>query len=427
MEKILGRKFAELSEATRNKLPDLRVRRQKLYTPPDATLLKQTHSICPTCYNIVTADVGYDEQGVWMYKRCPEHGDFKGFIESDVEFYRLMMNRAPVPRMPYNVIVIPVTHQCNLDCALCFVPKRDRHDLSLAKIKKIIDNFSGQYVCVSGGEPTLRDDLPEIIRYICAKGKNAQLFTNAIKLADCDYLKLLMDAGLRDCLFSFNGFSDGVFEKINNKPLLDIKLKAMQNCIDQDMNIALSPTVFKDLNEEDIAPLVKFCLENMPQIYELRVRGACRVGRHSKVSPLPTSQLAALIADALNLEMASLLAEFEPEDCYHSVIQHNIHGVFKEGGNGTEFIGWNPGHFARDCTMEELTQGFVDAIREEKAVNLPDHRILDRYKYLAINVWGWPDAGNLDFQEIHSHGVYHLYDNRKPLNFCEAVLVAEQL
>jgi len=51
----------------------------------------------------------------------------------------------------------------------------------------------------------------------------------------------------------------------------------------------------------------------------------------------------------------------------------------------------------------------------------------DRFRLLEINTWGWPDASNIDFYEIQSHGVYHLYNNAIPMNFCEAMLRAEQL
>ena len=46
---------------------------------------------------------------------------------------------------------------------------------------------------------------------------------------------------------------------------------------------------------------------------------------------------------------------------------------------------------------------------------------------LEFNAWGWPDTSNIDFQEIQSIGLQHVFDNRVPMNFFEAVLRAESL
>ncbi len=426
MADSIGKKFYELTPTERDALPDLQPRRRKI-APPSAKLLKKTHSVCPRCSAVITADVCEEDDAIWMYKRCDEHGPFKGLVDSDVDFYKRVMNKAPIRRKPYDMFVIPVTHRCNLDCALCFVPKRDRDDLSLEQLKKIIDDFEGSWIGLSGGEPTLRDDLPDLLRHIRASGRTCQVLTNGIKFTDRSYLRQLVDAGLNDVLFSFNGFSDRFFQEINRKPLLDIKLEALQNCIEEGVQIALSPTIFRGLNEEDLVPLVGLCLDHAPSIYELRIRGACRVGRHETVAPLATSELLKAVAPALGSDAPGLMAGFDPASSYHSAIQFNIMGAFKVWNDEYELTDWGAGHFSIDKSLDDLACDFIAKVKKETSMRLSDEAILARYKFLSINVWGWPDSGNIDFQEIHSHGVYHLYNNARPMNFCEAVLAAESL
>jgi len=426
MKDVIGKKYFELDARERDALPDLVPKRRKL-APRSAKLIKKTHSVCPTCKAVISADVCEEEGAAVMYKRCAQHGESRGVIDPDVGFYRRVMNTAPVARKPYFAMVIPVTHRCNLDCALCFVPKRDRDDLSLEQLKAVIKATPGVNIGVSGGEPTLRDDLPDLIRWLKANDRHCQLISNGIKLADRSYVRQLVDAGLNECLFSFNGFSDKFFRVINGKPLLDIKLKALRNCVEEGIYVALSPTIFRDLNEEDLGPLLQLCLENNPGIFELRVRGACRVGRHGVMRPLATSELLDPMASALGVQPSKLVRELDRKCSYHAAIQFNMHGTFKEHPSEYELKRWDAGLFHRAKDLRQLGEEFVAWERQRSGAILSSEAILEQHKRLAINLWSWPDADNIDFQEIHGHGVYHLYDNSRPMNFCEAVLAAEQL
>mgnify|MGYP000169807040 CR=1 FL=1 len=73
MEKVIGTRFNQLEAEARAALPDMTPRRRKL-APTGAKLIKKTHSVCPTCGEIVTADVSERDGAAWMYKRCAAHG-----------------------------------------------------------------------------------------------------------------------------------------------------------------------------------------------------------------------------------------------------------------------------------------------------------------------------------------------------------------
>jgi len=85
-------------------------------------------------------------------------------------------------------------YSCRSRCIHCFTEgKRIVKDLTTNEIKKTVDLIErkGAMVVVSGGEPTDRDDLLEIIKYIKSKGFLVNLETNGIKLSDKEYLKKL--------------------------------------------------------------------------------------------------------------------------------------------------------------------------------------------------------------------------------------------
>jgi MoaA/NifB/PqqE/SkfB family radical SAM enzyme len=97
-----------------------------------------------------------------------------------------------------------------LDCAITYklpegVPleaaptKRVDQELTTEEWKSIIDkawSIGIPHILFTGGEPTLRDDLPELIRHAENNGQVTGLLTNGIKLGDTKYLNSLLQAGL---------------------------------------------------------------------------------------------------------------------------------------------------------------------------------------------------------------------------------------
>jgi len=85
------------------------------------------------------------------------------------------------------VAAIKVTQRCNLKCTHCTWVNKITNDLPLGDWKKIIDGLYKRgcgIVFIEGGEPTLRNDLSEIIGYIKAKGMFCVLFTNGTRCLD---------------------------------------------------------------------------------------------------------------------------------------------------------------------------------------------------------------------------------------------------
>lgn len=95
---------------------------------------------------------------------------------------------------PASVSLI-ITHRCNQRCVYCSLPERPAAEMTTAQIKRLIDEFRalGTYrFSVSGGEPLLREDLPEIIGHAKARGLLVNVNTNGALLpARIDALKEL--------------------------------------------------------------------------------------------------------------------------------------------------------------------------------------------------------------------------------------------
>jgi radical SAM protein with 4Fe4S-binding SPASM domain len=103
------------------------------------------------------------------------------------------------PSAPYRMD-LAVTYRCNNDCAHCYnARERDFPELTTQAWKGILDRLwelGVPHVVFTGGEATLRHDLPDLIAHAEANGQITGLNTNARRLADEKYVRQLVDAGL---------------------------------------------------------------------------------------------------------------------------------------------------------------------------------------------------------------------------------------
>lgn len=112
------------------------------------------------------------------------------------------------PRLAF----VKVNEACQLNCAYCNANKVKGPQLPTKKELKILDNLAGagiQMVNLTGGEPTLRDDLPEIISHSKELGMLTTLSTNGgIHLRDGSYWHNLAEAGLFGADLSYDGVGE---------------------------------------------------------------------------------------------------------------------------------------------------------------------------------------------------------------------------
>ena len=92
----------------------------------------------------------------------------------------------------FSNIVIDLTHRCNMECTNCYIPNRDIPDLDKEKLYDVLKKLPNRtYIRLIGAEPTMRDDLPEIIAKVKHLGHRPSVTTNGLKLAHLPYVKKL--------------------------------------------------------------------------------------------------------------------------------------------------------------------------------------------------------------------------------------------
>jgi uncharacterized radical SAM superfamily Fe-S cluster-containing enzyme len=184
--------------------------------------------------------------------------------------------------------LLEVTLRCHAGCAFCFAgshpDRKPDPDMSLIKswLESLLIGSASCNIQLSGGEPTLRNDLPEIV----ALGKSmgfelVQLNTNGLRLAiDPQFVESLKKAGLSSVFLQFDGTQDVVYRSLRGKPLLESKIAAIQNCRAQEIGVVLVPTIVPGINDCELGTILQFALDNLPTVRGVHFQPVSYFGRY---------------------------------------------------------------------------------------------------------------------------------------------------
>jgi hypothetical protein len=250
-------------------------------------VLATTESVCPECLARIPAQRVMRGDDVFLRKTCPEHGDFETIVwrgQPGLDDWA----RPKIPAHPSNPFtlvecgcpldcglcpdhrqqtccaLLEVTQRCNLRCPVCFADAGGSSDdppLSTIDFwyRRLLDLSGGPCnIYLSGGEPTLRDDLPQIIRMGRELGFSYfQLNTNGLRLAaEPEYLDALKEAGLSCVFLQFDGTDDRIYRQLRDVKLLDRKIATIEQCALAGVGVVLVPTLAPGVNVDNIGATV---------------------------------------------------------------------------------------------------------------------------------------------------------------------------
>ncbi len=257
--------------------------------------MKKTESICPECLKKIDAKVVQKNGKVELTKKCEEHGTFTATHWQSPKIYEFAekfdlfnrVNNAAKHDDPNNcphacglcshhlsktvIAVIDLTKKCDLFCPICFA-SFPQHTSSYEPDKQEIFKmltFLSQLdpkppaVLFSGGEPLLRDDLDEIIRFADERGFLSILATNGIRMTrQKDLAFKLKRSGLNIVYLQFDGLDNEVYEKLRGERFLEEKLKVIEVCRKYDIEVILVPTLIRGMNDKNVGSIIRFAAEN---------------------------------------------------------------------------------------------------------------------------------------------------------------------
>jgi radical SAM protein with 4Fe4S-binding SPASM domain len=154
------------------------------------------------------------------------------------------------PSAPYRMD-LAVTYQCNNDCHHCYNARsRDFQQISTQQWKTIIDNLWGvgiPHIVFTGGEPTLRKDLPELIAHAEKNGQITGLNTNGRRLSDKQYLQELVDAGLDHIQVTVESHDPNIHDRmVAARGAFQQTIKGLNNVLETPLHVMTNTTLLRD-------------------------------------------------------------------------------------------------------------------------------------------------------------------------------------
>ncbi|MGV9169118.1 MAG: PqqD family peptide modification chaperone [Promethearchaeia archaeon] len=168
---------------------------------------------------------------------------------------------------------IAVTYRCNNKCKFCYAysPYRKSGEMTTEEVKRVIDiivdDAKVPSLSFTGGEPTLRPDIFELIRHAREKGLRVNLITNGRICSDKEYVDRLVEAGLHSAQVSIEGSNADVHDSIVGVPgAFDETVQGIRNLRATDIYTHCNTTICR-LNVDDLENLVAFHAEELELTY----------------------------------------------------------------------------------------------------------------------------------------------------------------
>jgi uncharacterized radical SAM superfamily Fe-S cluster-containing enzyme len=335
------------------------------------TILSTTESVCPECLAVLPAERVRRDDAIYLRKTCPEHGTFEtvvwrgadsyaGWARPKIPAYPERPGTAVTHGCPYDcglcadhrqqtcTALLEITQRCNLHCPVCFADAAHQPptDPDLATVESwyrmLLVSNGPCNVQLSGGEPTVRRDLPEIIRLGRELGFGfIQINTNGLRLAeDPAYAATLRAAGLSSVFLQFDGTESNIFEALRGRPLLAQKIAAIENCAANDIGVILVPVLKPGVNDHNIGEIVHFALRYAPAVRGVHFQPISYFGRYP-IAPTDADRITIPdVIQAIVRQTNGLVQteSFAPPGCENALC--SFHGNFVLMPNG-RLIPWS--------------------------------------------------------------------------------------
>lgn len=300
---------------------------------------KYSTSICPECLRKVPMRIYEEKDVIYLEKTCPKHGRFEDVYWGDAELFKWfyenwynarytgngvenphtkIVNGCPFdcglcPQHKTHTVlgIIDVTNRCNMACPICFAYAGAVNYIYEPSSKQIAEMIrllraNKPWACnalqFSGGEPTIRNDLPDLIREAKKAGMtHVEVNTNGLRLAeDIEYFKKIRDAGIDTLYLQFDGLREEIYRELRARSdLVPIKDKVVQNAREIGLrSIVLVVTLAKNVNDRDLGEIVQYAVRNYDAVRCVNIQPISMAGRAKKEK---MRKLRITIPDAIKL------------------------------------------------------------------------------------------------------------------------------
>ncbi|MDP3479496.1 MAG: radical SAM protein [Desulfoprunum sp.] len=428
--------------------------------------LGQVESVCPECLKRLTGRLVGDGDVVRLEKTCPEHGSFSATVWRGeppfLSWFRPKLpfsggSRRPTGRgCPLDcglcedhgqrtcTALVEITSRCNLGCPVCFAdsggsmadPDPATLDLMFARI---ITQTGGCNLQLSGGEPTIRPDLPQIVGSARKAGFTfIQLNSNGLAFAsDPELAVRLRDEGLSSVFLQFDGVRDEVFATLRGRKLLAEKRRAIDNLAAAGLGIVLVPTVARGVNTDQLWEVVRFGLDRQPHVRGVHFQPMSYLGRFPATFRPDHVTLPEIMSGLCNQSQGLLnLDDFRPPGCEHALCSFSAKYLVQEDGRLQRL-----GSTSCDCTPKPAEEGALTSIAitarqwgraqesSDTAGSEPDNDLdhflrRARSHTFSISAMAFQDAWSLNLERLKGCCIHVAQPDGRLIPFCSFNLTA---
>lgn len=421
--------------------------------------LRRTFSVCPVCGARVAAEYVRVGEEVYLRKNCREHGsfsaitwrgspDFEEWIDGSDEISESALGGCPeacglcaAHRQETCCILLEVTGRCNLHCGFCFAESPNvKPEPTLDELKVIFARLvrDGRlFLQLSGGEPTVRDDLPKIVRLAKQAGfQYIQVNSNGVRLAEDEkFVRALALAGLSFVFMQFDGTDENVYMQLRGRPLFDVKKRAIENCAKHGIGVILVPMLVPGINTHELWNIIKFGIDRSPAVRGVHFQPVSYFGcRKEPPADLARFTLPELLRGIEEQSRGAVKVEnFTPSRCDHALC--GFHGGFTVNGGEIKPASVNKDEKKCCCgaVSAESNRNYIGtrwlppgeekvcccgAPVEEADSQSFDAFLLDmRRRSFTITAMDFQDIWNLDLDRL-SQCSLHVYNDGRIVPFC---------
>jgi uncharacterized radical SAM superfamily Fe-S cluster-containing enzyme len=435
--------------------------------------LRETESLCPKCLHRIPAWIVPRDGKVYLEKSCPQHGFFQVIVWGDsVESYLQWAEYGGEWKgeikgqtltdiklgCPFDCGICPqhqqgtasaaimTTNRCNLHCPICFTddgdaPLYEPDYINIERMLRTVFNTSGNIpVEFCGGEPTVRDDLPDLVFLAVEMGfDHIQINTNGVRIArDPGYLERLKSAGATTIYLQFDGVDDQVYRETRGVDLFAHKCEALQNCSQAKIGVVLVPTVVRGVNFHQIGQIIHFAKKWIPTVKGVYFQPISYFGKYPA---MPGDQDRITIPDILKAIEEQTQGEimrdnFFPPACEHPFCSFSGFTVMGENGELYPTTKLRPRHseesgveHAREFTKKYWRHhetGYANNSLDGLKPIPPFVNLLQQIEQQGLFISGmlFQDVWNLDLERLKRCCIHIVTQDQRMIPLCAKYLTS---